>query len=173
MKKKPFALFILFVSILFALSGCQSEGRGKAENMIVTDFSADFSAEYRETEIKGTITSTRQGVMDIKITSPDALSGLEVTYKNSEMLISLDSLECSADEAYLPESAFVQVMRSVMRGIADGRQTLSAENDGGKIYSLKASDSTAVLYVDGEGFITEIELKDSDFKMSFENVTQL
>lgn len=159
------------IVMLFTISGCAKDR--KAENRLVTDFTAEFSAEYKDMSLGGSITVAGQGIMNIKITSPETISGLEVTYKNSQILIALGTLECSADEAYLPQGSFPQLVNSVMQGIYNGRYVLSGESENEKKYSLKISGGNAVIRADEKNFITEIEVGDCDFKISLKNVKEI
>ena len=112
MQKVLSALYVFIFLFLFTLCGCQSSSVQKQKSL-VTDFSADFCAEYNDMKLKGSVVSNRQGVIGINITSPDTIAGISVNYKDGEAELKRDSLICSADEAYLPSSSFPNLLKNI------------------------------------------------------------
>ncbi len=164
-------LRLLCVSVIFSvfiLSGCVSSDSQNSVKALITDFTADFTAQYNSSEYRGTVTTNRQGMMTIDITYPETIEGLRVKYTGTELLLSRESLVCSADEAYLPDSSFPSVLKSVFKGVAEGRTTLvSCEDD--YIYNLKVTHGNATITA-AENIITKAEIKDIDFCVEFSNI---
>ena len=160
-------LCVLFLLPVFLLCSCSAEsGDNKQVN---SRFSADFQAEYKEMTIKGSLSSAGRGVMNLNVAYPQTLSGLNVNYKNSEMLICRDSLECSADEAYLPSDSFPNTVYLILTGIADGRQEFESKNEY-NTYNLKTSLGNCIISVDEQGNIVKAEISKTKFSITFSNV---
>ncbi len=160
-------LYVIIFSLSFLLTGCS---QGTTEKSIVTDFTASFSSQYRGLSLSGNIGTTRQGVTNITITSPDTLKGLSVCYKNNEMEISQENLICSADEAYIPKKSFPSVVKEILKGVANGNAKISSKNESGSTYSLKTAYGGCALSVDNEGWITQIKCIDIDFEIKFSDI---
>ena len=96
-------------SVLAVLAcGCGKHEGQKCD--VKTDFSADFTAEYRGLSLKGNVLSTRQGVCVIGLKQPETLDGVEFCYRDNELEIRCDGMKASADEAYLPDAGFPSLL---------------------------------------------------------------
>ncbi|MCD8026540.1 MAG: hypothetical protein LUF33_06350 [Clostridiales bacterium] len=165
------ALKILCVFIFlpfFALSGCDEPSEETAA--VITDFSADFIAVYNDAQIKGELSCTGQGMANISITYPDTLSGLSVSYRNSEILISRENLQCSADEAYVPDNSFPALLHAFIKGVGEGRYSLSSQKEGEYIYTLRLSGDKCSFAADESGYILNAKIKNQGFEISFSSV---
>ena len=161
MTKSLKALCVLFFMLLL-LSGCT---KGKHAR-IVTDFTADFNADYRGREICGSLTYNRQGRMNLRLCSPESLDGLSVGYCDGELRLSKDGLQCTADEAYLPYSSFPAVLKDLLSEIC------TAEENGKLVFSgEKAEIGEWTLETDSEGCL--ISLKSSNGENVFAHVSAL
>lgn len=148
------ALCVFFLLPIFVLTGCgeQQQNHKFAESADLTaDFSSDFTARYKDMELKGHISSSRQKMINVQITSPTSLSGLEFGYKSSEMHIKRDDMICSADEAYIPQGSFPSIIKEVFSGIADGRAVQKKRDSGVATYELKTSQGSACITADNQG----------------------
>ena len=87
-------LYVFSFLLILLFSGCQAESE---PTDIVTDFSANFTSSYRDAEYSGSISTNRQGVAYISISSPEELDGISFGYKNGELEMSRESLIFSAD----------------------------------------------------------------------------
>lgn len=162
------ALCVLFLLPVFLLCSCSSESSDNKP--LNSRFSADFQAQYKEMTIKGSLSSAGRGVMNLNVTYPETLSGLSVNYKNSEMLICRDSLECSADEAYIPSESFPNTVYLIVTGLADGRQEFESKNENYNTYNLKTSLGNCIVNVDEQGNIAKAEISKTKFDITFSNV---
>lgn len=160
-------VFFLLPSIL--LSGCSD---GEKPKDIVTDFSSDFKAVYREMTLEGRISANRQRVVNIRVDTPSALSGIEFNYKGSEMQIKRDHMICSADEAYIPETSFPNILKTILYGISDGRAVPKSNESSGVTYNLKTVYGNAVLTQTENGFLKSAELHDKQFFIEFKTPEQ-
>lgn len=159
-------LCVLFLLPVLFLSSCSNETPQQSAR-IITDFSADFEASYRDMSLGGSISNAGQGRMSISLDSPETLSGLNITCKNSEVVISRESLECSADEAYLPDCGFSSLLREILLGASSGRCALISQNESSLTYSLGTTQGECTLTYDREGNITSAEIEKQKFKINF------
>lgn len=160
-------LCVFFLMPLIMCSGC---GKSEEKKEIVTDFSASFTASYRDMEIKGTVSTNRQGVTDIDITYPETLSGLSVSYRNSEMQISRESLVCSADEAYIPEQSFPSLIKTIFRGIGEGRANYSSSKENLNTYTLETGFGNCTVKTDSDGKIISAEISGAELSVEFSDI---
>lgn len=161
------ALCVFFLLPIILICGCESSQEQKS---LVTDFTADFTAQYRGVDVRGSVSTNRQGVTSISITYPETVNGLNISYRDSQMEISRESLVCSADEAYLPQRSFPSQLKSVLKGVAEGRATLSSQNKNDDTYLLKTDMGNCKITADKEGKVTEAEIKDSQFYIKFSEI---
>ena len=157
-------LCVFFLLPVMMLVGCE-EVSEKTE--IATDFSADFTAEYRGSEVRGSLSTNRQGVTNIRIDYPETVSGINFNYKNSELEMSRESLICSADEAYLPQRSFPSLVRELCKGIGNGRAEFVSQSEDKCTYNLKIYSGNCTISTDADGKITDAEIKDAQFSIKF------
>lgn len=160
-------LCVFFLLSAFLFGGCDNSESTKA---VVSAFSADFSADYKSMNIKGTLYHTRQGITSINITYPKTLSGLNVGSKNGGVFVVRENLQCTADEAYLPCDSFPCIVNSVFEGISQDRTKLFEKCEKEDIYSLQTKAGSCSVVFDKNGTICKAQIKDADFKMIFTNV---
>lgn len=165
-------LCVFFVLSVFIVSGCgisDSKDAEKKDNNLKTDFSADFDATYRNSEYKGKISTNRQGVLSIDVTYPQTLEGLSIRYYSGEMHISRENLDSSADEAYLPNTSFPSVIKSVFDGINSGKATIVSISEEERECILRVSMGNAVIKC-RENIIEQVRIEAIDFCICFENI---
>ncbi len=161
-------LYVFLLLPYMILSGCQNIDETKE---IVTDFTSEFTAKYREMEIKGRLSTNRQGITNICIDYPETVSGINFNYKSSDMEIARESLICSADEAYIPQKSFPSILKSICDGIGNGRAELISKNEISCTYNLKTNTGNCILNTNTDGIITDAEIKNSEFSIEF-NTTE-
>lgn len=137
-------------------------------NEIESNFFADFTAKYKESEFCGTVASNRQGFVDINITFPNTISGLNISYRESQIEISREELLCTADEAYLPESSFPSIVRDILRGTAEKRVKLVSNDGDEHTYNLNIGNDNVIIKTNGK-MLSKAEIKNLDFVIEFSN----
>ncbi len=145
------ALCVFFI-LPVILCGC-----GKDRESVVTDFTADFTAEYRAMSLSGKLTSDRRGLFNIEITSPDTLGGIGINIKNGVTELKKGELSCTADEAYLPQSSFPSLMKTALEALSDEVVNNGVSPKNGKI-AVEKNGRTFEIFTDGNGYITKITL---------------
>lgn len=161
------ALCVFFLLPVFVLAGCGDKPETKD---VSADFSSDFTAWYKKMEIKGHLCSNRQKMLNISIDSPKSLCGLEVSYKSSELHLTRDDMICSADEAYIPECSFPNILKSILSAVSEGRAVFKSSDKQKNTYDLNTGFGNAVLITDNSGRLFEAELADKEFKIEFVNL---
>lgn len=160
-------LCVFLVLPIFILSGC-NDGE-KIDCNLITDFSAVFQATYRNSEYKGKISTNRQGVLSIEITYPQTLDGLGVRYYSGEMHLSRENLDSSADEAYLPDTSFPSVLKSVFDGINRGNTTIVSIGEEECERTLRVPMGNAVI-ISRDNIARQVRIEAIDFCIDFSNV---
>ena len=156
-------VFFIFTAVL-----CGCEGSGKTA---VTDFSADFTAVYRQMELSGTVNADRRGLLSIALDSPDTLGGVNISYKNGETELRREDLICTADEGYLPANSFPQLIKhalSALNSEVNGEGKAAPKN--GK-YELERDGVRYEYFIDENGFITKITAG-NELEIEFTEITK-
>ncbi len=143
-------LTALYVFFFMFLCGC-----GASEKSAVTDFTADFTANYRELKLNGKISADRRGILNIEIITPDTLNGIKISYKNGGTELKRDGLICTADEAYLPECGFPSQLKSALKTYVNAVINESAHPNSGGI-TLEKDGRRFEYIIDENGYITKI-----------------
>ncbi len=156
MAKTVLSALCVFFIFMIVLCGCgTANGNG-----VITEFSADFTASYRDMELSGKLTTDRRGLLSIELDSPKTLSGLVVSYKNGETELKRDDLSCTADEAYLPDNSFPMLLRSALKALGDNdskpkSDSFSIEKDG-KTYEFETDENGQIKKLTANG---ELEIE--------------
>lgn len=168
--KKRFinVLCLLVIFMMFVFFGC-SQAQTQLQS-ISSDFSADFIAQFKNDTYTGRVSCTRQGLITITVKTPETLSGLSVKYNNSQLQLCEDNLVCSADEAYLPETSFPSILKSVLDAVRNGRYTLVGTDDNESTYSL-LTDAGSCMMKTEENYLKAVSVNDTEFNIEFDNVS--
>lgn len=150
-KKVLSALSVFFIFIIF--TGCGNSGRKAA----VTDFSADFTAVYKDLNLGGKITADRRGLLSIELNNPATLDGVMISYKNGETELKKDGLICTADEAFIPKSGFPALMKTALNALNKEVYSSKTPPNSGK-YELEADGTQIFITTDENGFISKISV---------------
>lgn len=152
------ALSALCVFFIFLISGCAAD-RG---NSPLTDFSADFTAEFNGMSLSGNITADRRGLLCMEIKTPETLSGLTISCKDGETELKRDELICTADEAYLPQSSLPSRLKAALSALSSSIEDKKTKPQNG-CYLLPDYE----IYTDKSGSITRITSADGSMDIEF------
>ncbi len=167
MARKVICALCVFFIFTAVLCGCGS-GSGKTA---VTDFSADFTAVYREMNLSGTIIADRHGLLSVALDSPETLGGVNISYKNGETELRREDLICTADEGYLPEKSFPRLIKNALSALnseVNGEGKYTPQN--GK-YALEKDGVNYEVFLDENGFITKITAE-NELEIEFTEITK-
>ena len=163
MAAKILKLLCVFFSVLTVLlCGCE---HNKHTSAVKTDFSADFSAEYRGLKLSGSLVNTRQGYCAIELSAPKTLEGLSVTRQDNELSIARGGVKATADESYLPSDSFYTVLHDIFEAASDG----SGTPNGDKKVKLALPLGEATIELDDEGYPAAANMSDNSFSITFLN----
>lgn len=112
--RRTVSLCVFFFLAAVMLGGCTAQQRAPAP---AAHFAADFSARYRGMSLSGRASVGGQGSVDISLSSPESLGGICAVYRGNELRLTLGGLQCTADEAYLPNGAFFSEMKQILTGV--------------------------------------------------------
>lgn len=163
--------FIVSIFVISVLGGCM--GENAEQNTIASNFKADFDAEYRDMKISGSIVAGRQGIVNINITSPPTLDGLQINYKNSCIEIGRESLLCTADEPYLPSDSFPAVVKTLLSEINNGKAELSSKSENSRFFKLTAPNGEWTIETDSDGAPVCAQTNSLEFCIHFQNTEVL
>lgn len=157
-------LCVFFVLLITLLCGCNNSN---STADIITDFSAKFTAHYKNLSLSGSVSNNRQGITNIEITSPKTVEGIHFNYKNSELEMGRENLVCSADEVYLPNKSFPSILKSILNSLNNGSKTLTKKSEATNTYQIKTEQGNCKLTVDFNGKILSAEIPDCNTKIEF------
>ncbi len=166
MARKVICALCVFFIFTAALCGCGDS----SEKTAVTDFSANFTAVYRQMELSGTVNADRHGLLSVSLDSPDTLGGVNISYKNGETELRREGLICTADEGYLPANSFPRLLKSALSALnseVNGKK--SAPQDGR--YELQKDGVNYKFFLDENGFITKITAE-NELEIEFTDITK-
>lgn len=155
MARKVICALCVFFITTAVLCGC-GNGSGKTA---VTDFSADFTAVYRQLNLSGRISADRHGLLSVELDSPETLSGLNISYKNGEAELRREELICTADEGYLPENSFPSLIKNALSALNSEVNGEKSSPNLGK-YELERDGVNYEIFLDENGFIIKITAED-------------
>lgn len=145
-------LCVFFATLSVLLCGCGRGERNKPE--LCADFKADFSVDYKGMIVKGSLSTTHQGVCVIDISSPETISGLQVCCKSGEVALSRGVIQATADEGYLPAAGLPSVLYEIFTSVAAKNYSAAEDNT----YELTLSCGDCKLRADGDYFLKTAEI---------------
>lgn len=163
MTKKVLSALCVFFVFISVFCGCDPPN-GKA---VITEFSAGFTASYRDMELSGKLTADRRGILSVELDSPETLSGLTVSYRNGETELKRDDLICTADEAYLPGGSFPALLKSAFKTLGKNDKK---PKSGGLV--LEDNGNTFEFSIDENGYIKKLTAN-GELEIEFENNKKL
>lgn len=149
-------LCVFFICITgFCFTSC-SETQPKPP---VTDFSGEICVNTNDTQINGSFSNNRQGVMTFIVTSPDNISGLKYEYKDEVLTVSFEGITTETVLGNLPSDNFINLLNDCMFNLNNEENTnLSSFDEQSAVYNVKSSENTYSVYTQTDtGIITKIE----------------
>lgn len=154
-------LFSLILCVFFILSVCFCmTSCGELQPQLpITDFSGEICVNTNNTQIKGSFSNNRQGVMTLTVTSPDNIKGMKYEYKDELLTIKFEGITTETVLGNLPADNFINLLYDCMFNLND-KEILSLDSfdEQSAIYSVKSSKNTYKVHtVTDTGIITKIE----------------
>lgn len=146
-------LFLFLVPIIILLCSCSAK---PAE--LNRSFSAEVVSRYNGVKIKADLTADEGRIITLRIKSPSSMKDCTYTYKDGKVIVSGSSLKITADDNYLPNTAFAQVLRNIL--ISLGRESnLKPVNNSPTEYKGNSDSGSFTLTADSVGNITSLNIK--------------
>ena len=163
MAAKILNLLCVFFSVLAVLlCGCE---HGEEDTAVNTDFMADFTAEYNNIKLGGSVINTRQDYFAAEISSPETLAGLSAKYEGGVLSLTRNGVGATADEAFMPSDSLFSIMHEILREAGEGKGI--AESDGA--LKLPLSCGKAEMTLGKSGFPLSAEIPARGFSVTFSN----
>ena len=163
MAAKILNLLCVFFSVLAVLlCGCE---HGEEDAAVNADFIADFTAEYNNIKLGGSVINTHQDYFAAEISSPETLAGLSAKYEGGVLSLTRNGVGATADEAFMPSNSFFTIMHEILREAGEGNGI--AESEG--TLKLPTSGDEAIITLDERGFPLSAEIHARGFSVTFSN----
>ena len=147
------------------LCGCKDAKTAAEVNSI---FRCKFEGEYKQTELKGAMTSDEDAV-SFRFTSPETLSGIEIEsgLQSEQMRLRLGDMEIGFDESKYPESAFARLIAKIIArvGGGDGASPESRSDEQGRHLAGTVDGIAYTVTLDESSNPVEIVLPDYSLKL--------
>ena len=142
---------LLIFPVLFLFVSC-----GTQSPKPVRGFTADIVSEYNYTEIKAELVADESRYISLRFDSPESMKGSTYIFTDGKVKITSDSAKVSAEDNYLPDTAFPKIVYNVL--ISLGREG-NLQNNSQKEYNGSCDSGKFNLTVDDSGRITAISIK--------------
>lgn len=144
---------------MLTFTGCQKTAQIKPQLV----FSADYTLEYNEMQIKGTLLAEDDGNVSISVTSPKTLKGLFAKTDGENFEVNYNGISLSYSKDNLPDGVFFKMILISLEKIKTSEQ-LDFEKVEDKYI---ATESTALgdveITLDENFYIEKIEIPTQGF----------
>ena len=153
-------LFIIPLIILMASCSVQPAA-------IQKEFKAEITANYNKIKIKADVISAGHS-LKIEIKSPDNLNGYVYSYKSSDLSVKYGDLILNTEYNYIPVNAFSSIIYNVLEAYGRDELNYIGKYNTKARFSGKCESGNFIISSDyNTGYISEIEIKDLNFKAEF------
>ncbi len=162
--KRVFAF--LLISVLLCLSACSTQPPSQP----VLDFQAKMSVDGTKAfdglfNVEAEITSTMQGAVAMKVTTPDELWGLTYKWTDGFEMI-YEGLHTKTQKGYLPKDSFTEAVYNVLCALSREEQCDSFE-DGVAVFTGECPSGAYKVTTDSKGYIQNISVEEINLFANF------
>lgn len=158
-------LTFLIVIIVMFLPACSANPPSQP----VLDFQAKLSIEDKAFDglfsLQAEITSTMQGAVAMKVTTPDELWGLTYKWTDGFEMI-YEGLHTKTQKGYLPKDSFAQAVYNVLCALSREEQCDSFE-DGVAAFTGECASGAYKVTTDSKGYIQNISVEEIKSTIDF------
>ena len=160
---------VLMLVILFCWCSCSRTA--KNAETVSTDFVCKFDADYKSTNVKGTLTRYTAGTLKLDIDEPSTLKNLSMEWDGEKVTLKLYGLSFNVEPDTIPQSALGRVVASVLDSIQiPGASRTESGNE-----VVTKGDSPLGSYeavTDPEtGYIRSLSVPSQELTVSFSDIT--
>ncbi|MBQ8001562.1 MAG: hypothetical protein IJ298_10275 [Ruminococcus sp.] len=159
--------FVFFLAIILCfLSACSAQ----PPTQPVLDFQAKVSIDGEKAfdglfSLQAEVSSTMQGAVVIKVTTPDELWGL--TYKWTDNFeIIYEGLHAQTQKGYLPKDSYAEAIYNVLCALSREEQCDSF-SDGVAVFTGDCASGTYKVTTDSKGYIRNISVEEINLSADF------
>lgn len=158
--KRLFSLILCVFFICIIVTGFTSCSEAETQPQLpVTDFGGEICVNTNNTQIKGSFSNNRQGVMTLTVNSPDSIKGMKYEYKDELLTINFEGIITETVLGNLPQDNFVRLLYDCMFNLNNEENIkLSSFDEQSAVYNVKSSENTYKVYtITDTGIIVKIE----------------
>ena len=156
--------FFIVIIVMF-LSACSANPPSQP----VLDFQAKLSIEDKAFDglfsLQAEITSTMQGAVAMKVTTPDELWGLTYKWTDGFEMI-YEGLHTKTQKGYLPKDSFAQALYNVLCALSREEQCDSFEK-GVAVFTGECASGAYKVTTDSKGYIQNISVEEINLTIDF------
>ena len=170
-------LITLAMTILIAVCmvACSVVGKDKTTkpNGLSSRFQAATSVTLDELKAEGTIKRFGDGMWEIMFTSPNTLSGVNLTFSEGNVTASYKGLNFSVPQSALPVKSMMLNLISAVDDLSKNEELSGVENDGTLEISGSLDGGDYTLTVDKSGNIVSFAMPNNNLSIAFSDVVPI
>lgn len=161
-------IFVFLISaVMVLLTACAPVAPAQP----VLDFTATVSVDGTEAfddvfDLQAEISSTMQGAVVIKVTTPDELWGLTYKWSDGFELI-YEGLHAKTQKGYLPKESFAQAVYNVLCALSR-EEECDSFSEGVAVFTGECASGMYRVTTDTKGYIQNISVKELNLCVDFE-----
>lgn len=160
-------LAFLLSFLIFFLTACAPS----APSQPVLDFEAQIQIDGNEfyeglSDLQAEITSTMQGAVVIRVTTPDELWGLTYKWSDGFELI-YEGIHAKTQKDYMPKEGFAQAIFNVLCALSR-EEGCDSFSQGVAVFTGECSSGSYKATTDSAGYIQDISVEELKLSVAFE-----
>lgn len=153
--------------VLF-LSACRSGGGDAPPDPITTDFSCEADIQYRDMQVKGTLSRSSAGTLSLTFSEPDTLKGITAQWNGDTVKASLYGLSFDLSPDTLPAGALGSVLTDALDAVLRTPAAGTLTEEGFCWEGSGQNGSIEVLSDPEDGSLLSLEIPSVPLTASFE-----
>lgn len=172
---KRFLSSVFIFIMIFCLASCSLPvktpgSKGKRDNSLNSQFTADMTVCLEKLVAEGTISRFGDGLWDAEFQSPGTLSGVKLSFADGNVTASYKGLSFSVPRSAIPVKAMLLNLMDAVDSAARESQLTGTEKDGVFEITGELDGGGYTLSVDESGNICGFEMPNNLLKITFSEV---
>ena len=161
------ACLLIVIFIFCGIVACKKCGR--SEQPVTTGFSCDIDVNYQDMKVKGVLTRTLAGTLNLDISEPETLKGMSMQLNGEKITLKLHGLSFDVNPDLIPQSALGKTLLGILDA-AIGNHDAGEVTDNGLLTKGSAVSGEFEILSDPEtGRLLTISMPSSDLVAEFSN----